>query len=67
MVKEIFKAPPYKSSVNEQVERFQSTLAEIMRCLKKKQNRNIAHSKDNYIEPFMSIIIQYTQSPKHAH
>lgn len=59
MVKEIFKAPPYKSSVNEQVERFQSTLAEIMRCLKKKkQNRNIAHSKDNYIEPFMSIIIQ---------
>lgn len=33
----IFKTPPYKSSVNGQVERFHSTLAEIMRCIKKKQ------------------------------
>lgn len=31
---EIFKTPPYKSSVNGQVERFHSTLSEIMRCLK---------------------------------
>lgn len=34
---QIFKAPPYKSSVNGQIERFHSTLAEIMRCLKTKQ------------------------------
>lgn len=34
---EIFKAPPYKSSVNGQIERFHSTLAEIMRCLKAKE------------------------------
>lgn len=31
---EIFKAPPYMSSVNGQVERFHSTLSEIMRCVK---------------------------------
>lgn len=30
----IFKAPPYKSEVNGQIERFHSTLSEIMRCLK---------------------------------
>lgn len=30
----IFKTPPYKSEVNGQVERFHSTLSEIMRCLK---------------------------------
>lgn len=34
---EIYKAPPYKSSVNGQIERFHSTLAETMRCLKAKQ------------------------------
>lgn len=31
---EIYKAPPYASTVNGQVERFHSTLTEIMRCLK---------------------------------
>lgn len=30
----VFKTPPYKSTVNGQVERFHSTLSEIMRCLK---------------------------------
>lgn len=30
----IFKTPPYKSEVNGQIERFHSTLSEIMRCLK---------------------------------
>lgn len=30
----IFTTPPYKSEVNGQVERFHSTLAEIMRCLR---------------------------------
>lgn len=29
----VFKTPPYKSEVNGQIERFHSTLAEIMRCL----------------------------------
>ena len=29
----IFKTPPYASKVNGQVERFHSTLSEIMRCL----------------------------------
>jgi len=33
----IFRAPPYKSSVNGQIERFHSTLSEIMRCIKTKQ------------------------------
>lgn len=31
---QIFTAPPYKSEVNGQVERFHSTLSEIMRCLR---------------------------------
>lgn len=31
---QIFRSPPYKSSVNGQIERFHSTLSEIMRCLK---------------------------------
>lgn len=31
---QIFRAPPYKSEVNGQIERFHSTLTEIMRCLK---------------------------------
>jgi Reverse transcriptase (RNA-dependent DNA polymerase)/RNase H-like domain found in reverse transcriptase/Integrase zinc binding domain len=30
----VFTTPPYKSEVNGQVERFHSTLSEIMRCLK---------------------------------
>lgn len=30
----IFTVPPYKSEVNGQIERFHSTLSEIMRCLK---------------------------------
>lgn len=34
---QIFKAPPYKSSIKGQIERFYSTLAEIMRYLKTKQ------------------------------
>jgi len=34
---QIFKASPYKSSVNGQIERFHSILAEIKRCLKTKQ------------------------------
>lgn len=31
---QVFTAPPYKSEVNGQIERFHSTLAEIMRCLR---------------------------------
>lgn len=31
---EIFKTPPYKSSVNGQIERFHSTLSELLRCTK---------------------------------
>ena len=30
----ICKIPPYSSSVNGQIERFHSTLSEVMRCLK---------------------------------
>ena len=30
----LFKIPPYSSSVNGQIERFHSTLSEVMRCLK---------------------------------
>lgn len=30
----VYKAPPYKSEINGQIERFHSTIAEIMRCLK---------------------------------
>lgn len=30
----VFKIPPYSSSVNGQIERFHSTIAELMRCLK---------------------------------
>lgn len=30
----IFRTPPYKSEVNGQIERFHSTLSELMRCLK---------------------------------
>lgn len=30
----VYTAPPYRSEVNGQIERFHSTLAEIMRCLK---------------------------------
>lgn len=36
---EIFTTPPYSSSVNGQVERFHSTLSEIMRCLKATRHR----------------------------
>lgn len=31
---EIFKTPPYKSSINGQIERFHSTLSEVLRCTK---------------------------------
>lgn len=34
---ELFRTPPYSSFVNGQVERFHSTLSEIMRCLKTRQ------------------------------
>lgn len=34
---EIFTAPPYQSEVNGQIERFHSTLSEIMRCSKCEQ------------------------------
>lgn len=37
---EIFKTPPYTSSVNGQVERFHSTLTEIMRCTKAENTHN---------------------------
>lgn len=33
----IYKTPPYKSEVNGQIERFHSTLSEIMRCIKTEQ------------------------------
>lgn len=47
---EIFKTPPYKSSVNGQVERFHSTLAEIMRCLKtNKTHRNFEELLDRAV------------------
>jgi len=31
---ELYKGPPYKSTVNGQIERFDFTLSEIIRCLK---------------------------------
>lgn len=34
----VFRTPPYKSEVNGQIERFHSTLSEIMRCLKSDGN-----------------------------
>lgn len=47
---EIFKTPPYKSTVNGQVERFHSTLAEIMRCLKtEKIHRNYEELLDRSV------------------
>lgn len=36
----VFKIPPYSSSVNGQIERFHSTLTEIMRCLKAENIHN---------------------------
>lgn len=40
---EVFKVPPYKSSVNGQIERLHSTLSEIMKCLKREgKDRNFA-------------------------
>lgn len=36
----IFKIPPYASSVNGQIERFHSTLTEVMRCLKAENFHN---------------------------
>ncbi|GBO99878.1 Retrovirus-related Pol polyprotein from transposon gypsy [Eumeta japonica] len=36
----IFKAPPYISTVNGQIERFHSTLSEIMRCVKAEKIHN---------------------------
>lgn len=36
----IFKIPPYASSVNGQIERFHSTLTEIMKCLKSESAHN---------------------------
>lgn len=32
---DIFQAPPHKNTLNGQVERFHSTLSEIIRCIKK--------------------------------
>lgn len=44
----VFTTPPYKSSVNGQVERFHSTLTEIMRCLKPKAiNKNFEELLEN--------------------
>lgn len=37
---QIIKTPPYKSTVNGQIERFHSTLSEIMRCLKTERTYN---------------------------
>lgn len=36
----IFKVPPYTSSANGQVERFHSTLSELLRCMKTKKIHN---------------------------
>lgn len=34
----VFKTPPYKSEVNGQIERFHSTLTELMRCINSENN-----------------------------
>lgn len=46
----IFKTPPYTSSVNGQVERFHSTMTEIMRCLKSERKfSSFAELLDNSV------------------
>ncbi|CAD7012878.1 unnamed protein product [Ceratitis capitata] len=46
----VFRTPPYSSSVNGQVERFHSTLTEIMRCLKAERNfTSFAELLDNSV------------------
>ncbi len=37
---QIYKTPPYTSTVNGQIERFHSTLTEIMRCIKSEKTHN---------------------------
>lgn len=44
---QIYRTPPYKSEVNGQVERFHSTLIEIMRCLK---SDNVERTFDELLE-----------------
>ena len=52
----IFTAPPYKSEVNGQIERFHSTLSEIMRCLKHE------HPEKNFDELLQWSVNEYNHS-----
>lgn len=52
----IFKIPPYSSSVNGQIERFHSTLSELMRCLKTENVHN------NFSELLHRSIYEYNNS-----
>lgn len=52
----IFKIPPYSSSVNGQIERFHSTLSELMRCLKTENVHN------NFSELLHRAIFEYNNS-----
>lgn len=52
----IFKVPPYASYVNGQIERFHSTLTEIMRCIKAE------NSPDSFSELLHKSLFEYNNS-----
>lgn len=52
----VYKIPPYTSSANGQVERFHSTLSELMRCLKTKKIHN------NFSELLDMSVYEYNRS-----
>lgn len=59
---EVFKVPPYKSSVNGQIERLHSTLSEIMRCLKREgKDRNFADLLQRAIYEYNNFIHSVTK------
>lgn len=59
---EIYTTPPYRSQANGQVERFHSTLIEIMRCLiKNRGNRNFEELLERSVSEYNHSIHSVTQ------